>query len=51
MMYVVCDRLTEDHTQYMYTLVNRKNYGIQENVDKFKTEVVKFNPLIINLTH
>jgi hypothetical protein len=47
----VCDFLTEEHQKYMFTLINRKNYGVVENVNKFKREVVRFNDFSATLVH
>ena len=51
MVMITISTLSEEHTKFMHTLTNRKNFGIQENVDKFKTEVVRFNELSASLVH
>lgn len=46
-----CEVLVEEHQKFMFTLVNRKNYAIQENVDKFKEELVRFNHFSAIVAH
>ena len=35
----------------MFTLVHKKNYGVQENVDKFREELLRFNHFSAVLAH
>lgn len=51
MVYNLCDSLTDEHTKFMFTLVNRVDYGKEENVDKFKQEILLFNELAAVLSH
>jgi hypothetical protein len=47
----LCDRLGEEHQRFMFTLVHKKNFTVQENLDKFKTELLRFNQLSSILAH
>jgi hypothetical protein len=47
----LCDKLSEEHTKFMFTLVHRKNFGIEENVNKFKYELLRYNHLTSILGH
>ena len=30
-----CDQLVEEHEKFMYKLINRKDFGDEDNVNKF----------------
>ena len=46
-----CDQLAEEHEKFMYKLINRKNFGEDEIVEKFKQEIKTFNHLNSVLAH
>ena len=51
MMMNLCDRLSEEHQKFMFSLVSRKNYSQSETVDKFKSELLRMNELSSVLAH
>ena len=51
MMMKMCDFLVEEHNRFMYTLVKKTNFLMEENMNKFKSEVVLFNHFSSVLAH
>lgn len=47
----VCEKLSEEHQKFCFSLVSRKNYNDEEVVDKFKHEITRFNHFGKTLTH
>ena len=47
----LCDSLVDEHQKYVSTLVWKKNYGDQANLDKFKEEMLRFNHFSAVLAH
>lgn len=46
-----CDFLVEEHNRFMYTLVKKTNFLLEENMAKFKYEIVLFNHFSSVLAH
>lgn len=51
MMMKMCDFLVEEHNRFMYTLVKKTNFLMEENMNKFKSEIVLFNHFSSVLAH
>jgi hypothetical protein len=43
MVFVTCERLTEEHGNYLYTLLKDRTFTDQASLQKFKTELNVFN--------
>lgn len=46
-----CDFLVEEHNRFMYTLIKKTSFLIEENMAKFKSEIVLFNHFSSILAH
>ena len=51
MIVVQCDQLIEEHQRFMFTLVHKKNFAVQENIHKFREELMRFNHFSSVLAH
>ena len=51
MTYNLCKSLTEEHEKFMFTHVQKVDFGNEKNLDKFKEEILVFNEFASIFSH